>query len=139
MAISLDRLAGFHHNALKVRQEKMEVISGNIANANTPGYKARDIDFQSAMKSAMQSSQSSHSHSSGMIKTHENHMSGGFKSQFDADFRIPDQPDTGDGNTVDVQRERNAFLENGMRYEGSLMLLNGKFSGMKKALSSGGQ
>jgi flagellar basal-body rod protein FlgB len=139
MAINLDRLAGFHHNALKVRADKMEVIAGNLANANTPGYKARDIDFQSAMTRAMKDSQASQGGPSSMVRTHENHIQSGKTTQFDVDFRIPDQPDTGDGNTVDVQQERNAFLENGMRYEASLMLLNGKFSGMKKALSSGGQ
>ncbi|MFC4699955.1 flagellar basal body rod protein FlgB [Glaciecola siphonariae] len=139
MAINLDRLAGFHHNALKVRADKMEVISGNLANANTPGYKARDIDFQSAMKTAMQSSQGSQPSASSLVRTNDKHIAGGSGPNFDVKFRIQDQPDTGDGNNVDVQKERNAFLENGMRYEASLMLLNGKFSGMKKALSSGGQ
>jgi flagellar basal-body rod protein FlgB len=139
MTINLDRLAGFHHNALKVRADKMEVIAGNLANANTPGYKARDIDFQSAMNSAMRSSQSSQPGPSNMVRTNDKHIAGGLAPRFDLQFRIADQPDTGDGNNVDVQSERNAFLENGMRYETSLMLLNGKFSGMKKALSSGGQ
>ena len=46
MAINLDKLVGFHQNALKIRNDKMEVIAGNLANANTPGYKARGIDFQ---------------------------------------------------------------------------------------------
>jgi flagellar basal-body rod protein FlgB len=133
MAISLDRLVGVHHQALQVRNQRMEVISGNLANANTPGYKARDIDFSQAMKSA-QSSQTS----SNMVKTHEQHMSSGSRMQADIDFRIPTQPDTGDGNNVDVQVERNAFLEAGMRYQAGLTLLDGKFKGMKKALSSGG-
>lgn len=133
MAISLDRLVGVHHQALQVRNQRMEVISGNLANANTPGYKARDIDFSQAMKSA-QSSQTS----SNMVKTHEQHMSSGSRMQADIDFRIPTQPDTGDGNNVDVQVERNAFLEAGMRYQAGLTLLDGKFKSMKKALSSGG-
>jgi flagellar basal-body rod protein FlgB len=133
MANSLDRLVGVHHQALQVRNQRMEVISGNLANANTPGYKARDIDFSQAMKSA-QSSQTN----SNMVKTHEQHMSSGSRMQADIDFRIPTQPDTGDGNNVDVQVERNAFLEAGMRYQAGLTLLDGKFKGMKKALSSGG-
>lgn len=133
MAISLDRLVGVHHQALQVRNQRMEVISGNLANANTPGYKARDIDFSQAMKSA-QSNQTN----SNMVKTHEQHMSSGSRMQADIDFRIPTQPDTGDGNNVDVQVERNAFLEAGMRYQAGLTLLDGKFKGMKKALSSGG-
>lgn len=133
MAISLDKLVGVHHQALQVRTQRMEVISGNLANANTPGYKAKVLDFNKAMKSA----QTSMTNSS-MVKTHEQHMSGGSRMNLELDFRIPTQPDTGDGNNVDTQVERNAFLETGMRYEASLMLLNGKFQGMKKALSSGG-
>lgn len=137
MAINLDRLAGFHHNALKIRADKMEVIAGNLANANTPGYKARGIDFQSAMNNAMKTTSATQGGPSSLNRTHENHIQGGTKRPSEVEFRITDQPDTGDGNTVDVQQERNAFLENGMRYEASLMLLNGKFSGMKKALSGG--
>jgi len=135
MAISLDRMLGVHQHALNVRNERMEVISGNLANANTPGYKARDIDFQKAMRTA-QSGQGNLSQSS-MVTTHNNHMKGSSSMQSDIEFRIPNQPDTGDGNTVDVQAERNKFLDAGMRYETSLMLINGKFSGMKKALSPG--
>lgn len=136
MAINLDRLVGVHHQALQVRTQKMEVISGNLANANTPGYKARDIDFSKAMKNA-QSAQSLGS--SSLVRTHESHMVGTSRMQTELDFRIPDQPDTGDGNNVDTQVERNKFLDTGMRYEAGLMLLNGKFKGLKKALSSGGQ
>ncbi|MGQ8366355.1 flagellar basal body rod protein FlgB [Glaciecola sp. 1036] len=132
MAISLDKMVGFHHKALQIRADKMEVIAGNLANANTPGYKARDINFQQAMAKANYGQ-------SGMVTTHHNHIEGGKASQFDVQFRIPTQPDTGDGNTVDVQEERNNFLETGMRYEAGLTLLSGKFSGMKKALSGGGQ
>lgn len=135
MAISLDKMVGLHQQALKVRNDRMEVISGNLANANTPGYKARDIDFQKAMRTA-QTGQASLTQSS-MVTTHNNHIKGTSKLQTEAEFRIPNQPDTGDGNTVDVQNERNKFLDAGMRYETSLMLINGKFSGMKKALSPG--
>jgi flagellar basal-body rod protein FlgB len=139
MAINLDRLAGFHHTALKVRADKMEVIAGNLANANTPGYKAKDIDFRTAMDNAMRTTSASQASPSSMVRTDDSHIAGSSRQRFDIQYRIPDQPDTGDANNVDVQVERNAFLENGMRYEASLMLLNGKFSGMKKALSSGGQ
>jgi flagellar basal-body rod protein FlgB len=133
MAINLDGLLNVHHKALQVRTQRLEVISGNLANANTPGYKARDIDFNKAMKSA-QASQGA----SSMVRTHTQHMTGTNRTNIETDFRIPTQPDTGDGNNVDSQVERNAFLDTGMRYEAGLMLLKGKISGMKKALSSGG-
>lgn len=131
MAINLDKLVGFHQNALKIRNDKMEVIAGNLANANTPGYKARGIDFQKAM------AQAQHSSGQSMTRTHEKHMSGHMVSTTEIGFRIPSQPDTGDGNTVEVQRERNEFLDAGMRYQASVEFLSGKIKGMKKALSGG--
>jgi len=142
MAINLDKLVGFNESALTIRTERMEVISGNLANANTPGYKARDIDFNKAMQSAMReaSGGTANHASSGMVRTNDRHLSGNSTSvaaNFDMQYRIPTQPDTGDGNTV--QAERNRFLDNGLRYQASLEFLNGKIKGMKKALSSGGQ
>ena len=143
MAINLDKLVGFHESALKIRTERMEVISGNLANANTPGYKARDIDFNKAMQSALNEGvQGQHKRNGGLVRTNERHFSGNPSSvaaNFDMQYRIPTQPDTGDGNTVEVQSERNRFLDNGLRYQASLEFLNGKVKGMKKALSSGGQ
>lgn len=112
----------------------MEILAGNLANANTPGYKARDFDF----KQAMQMAQSTTSHK--MSSTHEKHFNTQVKNTgFQEQYRIPTQPDTGDGNTVEVQTERNTFLDNGMRYQASLMFLDGKFKGMKKAISGGQQ
>jgi flagellar basal-body rod protein FlgB len=131
MAINLDKLVGFHHHAVKVRTQQMEVISGNLANANTPGYKAQAVDFQQAMKSAKANQ------SDNMARTHEKHFSGKMDLQSDLKFRESTQPDTGDGNTVDVQVERNAFLDTGMRFQASTELLSGKIKAMKKALSGG--
>ncbi|QCZ94293.1 flagellar basal body rod protein FlgB [Salinimonas iocasae] len=132
MAINLDKLVGFHQRAVNIREDRMEVIAGNLANANTPGYKARDIDFNKAMSSAREHQQGS------MTRTSDKHFAGKMTaSQFELQYRVPNQPDTGDGNTVEVQAERNAFLENGMRYQASLQFLDGKLKGMKKALSGG--
>ncbi|WP_102795760.1 flagellar basal body rod protein FlgB [Bowmanella denitrificans] len=131
MAISLDKLVGLHHRALQVRTEKMEVMSGNLANANTPGYKARDIDFKTAMQAAQTERTSS------LSRTHEKHFAVEVRNPGELMYRVPTQPDTGDGNTVDVQAERNAFLDTGMRYQAGIEFLNGKFKGFKKALSGG--
>jgi flagellar basal-body rod protein FlgB len=131
MAINLDKLMGFHQKAMQVRTQRMEVIAGNLANANTPGYKARDIDFKQAMKSAQQSS------GQNLARTHDNHIKGSIQGSGELKFRMPDQPDTGDGNTVDVQIERNTFLDNGLRYQAGMEFLNGKISGMKKAIKGG--
>ncbi|MDU0355740.1 flagellar basal body rod protein FlgB [Paraglaciecola aquimarina] len=131
MAISLDKLMGFHHKALQVRTDRMEIIAGNLANADTPGYKARDLDFQKVMKSAQYSS------GHNLTRTHENHIKGNMQSSGELQYRIPHQPDTGDGNTVDVQVERNTFLDNGLRYQAGMEFLNGKIKGMKKAIQGG--
>lgn len=132
MAINLDKLVDFHQRALSLRTDRMEIIAGNLANANTPGYKARDIDFNKAMESARASQRQE------LVKTHDKHLSGSMASNSFLEYRVPTQPDTGDGNTVEVQAERNRFLDNGLRYQASLEFLNGKVKGMKKALGSGG-
>lgn len=131
MAISLDKLMGFHQKAMQVRTQRMEVISGNLANANTPGYKARDIDFQKAMRSAQSARDFN------LTRTNEKHIKGSMQMQGELEFRVPNQPDTGDGNTVDVQIERNTFLDNGLRYQAGIEFLNGKIKGMKKAIQGG--
>jgi flagellar basal-body rod protein FlgB len=133
MAINLDKLMGFHQKAMQVRTQRMEILAGNLANANTPGYKARDIDFKQAMKSAQQSS------GQNLVRTHDNHIKGSIQGSGELKFRVSDQPDTGDGNTVDVQVERNTFLDNGLRYQAGMEFLNGKISGMKKAIKGGQQ
>lgn len=133
MAISLDKMTALHHRAVSVRQDRMELIAGNLANQNTPGYKARDIDFKEAMKSA------SYNQRMHLNRTSDNHIKAEMQSDRLMSFRMPTQPDTGDGNTVEAQIERNIFLDNGLRYQASLQFLDGKFKGMKKAITGGQQ
>ena len=109
----------------------MELIAGNLANANTPGYKARDLDFQKVMKGAQYAQQHN------LVRTNEKHLQGSMQGIDQVQYRIPDQPDTGDGNTVDTQVERNTFLDNTLRYQAGVQFLDGKIKGMKKALSGG--
>ena len=131
MAISFDKAFGVHPASLKVRAENAEVIASNIANADTPGYKAKGMDFQKAMEQARTRQQT------GMAKTHVKHFDVRTELNNGVQFRVPDQPDTGDGNTVDVQMERNLYLENSMYYQASLQFMNGKIKGLKKAISGG--
>lgn len=133
MAISLDKFTAFNHRAVNLREDRMEVIAGNLANANTPGYKAKDFNFKDAMASV--SLHSSHS----LTRTNEKHLSGKVQTGYQEQYRIPQQADTGDGNTVEVQTERNEFLDNGLRYQASLQFLGGKFKSMKKAIGGGQQ
>lgn len=132
MAITFDKAFGIHPDAMIARSKRAEMIAGNIANADTPGYKAKDMDFKQML------SQAKSQQSSGLNRTHEKHFSLSPSTLNNgAGFRVPDQPDTGDGNTVDIQRERNMFLENALQYRASTEFLNGKITGLKKALSGG--
>ncbi|ATC95550.1 flagellar basal body rod protein FlgB [Pseudoalteromonas tunicata] len=133
MAISFDKAFGIHPNAMLARVQRAEVLASNIANADTPGYKAKDIDFAQALKSA-KSAQSSQ-----LSRTHEKHFSINTSSiDSISQFRNPNQPDTGDGNSVDVQVERNLYVQNSIEYQASLRFMTGKIQGLKKALGSQG-
>ena len=131
MAISFDKGFELHAQGVLLRAERAEVIASNIANADTPGYKAKGMDFQKAMQQASQQQQM------GMSRTNSKHFDVRSELNNNVDFRIPDQPDTGDGNTVDVQVERNLYLENSLEYQAGVQFLNGKIKALQKVISGG--
>jgi len=130
MAISFDKGFELHAKGMKLRATRAEVIASNIANADTPGYKAKGMDFQKAMQQATLQQ-------NGMTRTNTKHFDVRTELNNNVDFRIPDQADTGDGNTVDVQVERNLYLENSLEYQAGLQFLNGKIKALQKAISGG--
>lgn len=130
MAISFDNALGIHQYTMGIRTERAEILSSNLANADTPGYKAKDVDFKQALSDA----QSNLSRRQNLARTHEKHFDVGSSLSSGVKYRVPLQPDTGDGNTVDVQVERNKFLQNGMEYQASVQFLSSKFKGLTKAL-----
>lgn len=135
MAISFDKALGVHPQAMLIRSQRAELLATNIANADTPGYKAKDIDFASALKAARSTQQGGNS----MVTTDANHIAGGTRSVGGSElFRMPNQTDTGDGNSVDIQVERNLYTQNAMEYQASLQFLSGRFKGLNKALGSQG-
>jgi flagellar basal-body rod protein FlgB len=116
----LDNAFAFQSTALGLRAYRQQVLSGNIANADTPHYKARDFDFPAALKEAMVGrSQASLS----LEKTNRRHLEGG-GAPWPArlDFRTPSQ-DSVDGNTVDMDIERGLFAENAIHYEAGLSFI----------------
>jgi len=130
MAISLDKALGIHQHALEGRVKRAEVLANNLANADTPGYKARDVDFQAMMQKAQDSMSNF-----GMARTHESHMdTSAMGGDSELLYRVPHQPSV-DGNTVDAQQEQTRFMRNAMDYQASFRFLDGKISGIKKALS----
>ena len=120
-----------HEQALKFRALRNQVLSSNIANADTPNYKARDVDFSSVMK-GVNSSQLS------MTRTSDLHQSAGSSENFGATikYRIPSQP-TLDGNTVETDVEQAAFAENAVQYRATLAFLDGQIRGLRYALKGG--
>ncbi len=127
----LDSALGFHQNALRIRAQRQEVIAANIANADTPNYKARDIDFKSAMQQV-----TAQTTVNGLSTTSANHMNGGTSTNAGLGeplFR-PVMQGSVDGNTVDMDVERNAFADNAIRYQASLQMMNGQIKKMLTAI-----
>jgi len=120
-----------HEQALKFRALRNEVLSSNIANADTPNYKARDLDFGSALKDAQFGQLP-------LKKTNELHQSGWGTNRLGASvkYRIPMQP-TLDGNTVETDVEQAAFAENAVQYRASLAFLDGQIRTLRYALRGG--
>ena len=111
MAISFEKALGISQYTVGVRSKRAEMLASNIVNADTPHYKARDLDFATAMKSAKQNLSTS------MARTHDKHFNITTKDNSGEAYRVPNQPDTGDGNTVDVQVERNLYMQNALEYQ----------------------
>lgn len=120
-----------HEQALKFRALRNQVLSSNIANADTPNYKARDIDFGSALKNAQGSALP-------MAKTSELHQSSWNTNRIGAavKYRMPMQP-TLDGNTVETDVEQAAFAENAVQYRATLTFLDGQIRTLRYALKGG--
>ncbi|MES2013938.1 MAG: flagellar basal body rod protein FlgB [Pseudomonadota bacterium] len=147
MLNKLDAALSFHQNALRVRGQRQELIAANIANADTPNYKARDIDFGSAMKNAMATATAANASAEtakpaqSVTKTSALHLDGipstssSSNSSSQTLFR-PIIQGSVDGNTVDMDVERNQFADNAIRYEASLTMINNQLKQMTTALQN---
>lgn len=111
-----DDLFGVSGKALALRSQRLGLLASNIANAATPRYKAKDIDFAQALNSAEQPGNTIGGAISGATK-----------------FRVPTQPSM-DGNTVELNTEQTAFAENAVAYQTTLSFLNGRISTITRAL-----
>ena len=123
---ALDQYLKPQAEALSLRNKRMEILGSNIANAGTPNYKARDIDFEAAYKSALNDGD--------LVKTSANHIdAGGSAGTAEVRYRVPLSPSL-DGNTVELHVEQVQFAENATHYEATLNFLNGRINTMRKAL-----
>lgn len=122
-----------HEQALKFRAQRNEVLTSNIANADTPNYKARDFDFSAALKDAQGGSLRLTGTNSMHLGT--SHSSAAPLGQ-ELKYRVPTQP-TLDGNTVETDVEQAAFAENALQYRASLEFLSGKIRSLRFAIKGG--
>lgn len=132
----IDRLTdnfSFEQTALRVRQQRQEVLASNIANADTPGYKARDINFRQALEAAVGSSP--RLPDTQLALTSSRHIPGAATSTQANPllYRQPLQPRL-DGNTVDMDVERVQFADNTARYQADLAVLSARLKTMMSAL-----
>ena len=133
MAINFDSYLGGLDDSLLLRSRRSEILASNLANADTPGYKAKDIDFKEAMSDAMGTRSEFKKGSLKMTTTNAQHLqtSNGFST--DIKYRNPYQPSL-DGNTVDAGIEKTEFSKNSIYYNANLRFLTGKFQGLTKAI-----
>ncbi|MCO4757703.1 MAG: flagellar basal body rod protein FlgB [Oceanospirillaceae bacterium] len=129
MAISFDKALGIHDDAMLLRSRRAEVIANNIANADTPNYQARDIDFKSVLSGV------SSEPTLQVAKTDGGHASGFLNPDMAADlmYRIPSQASV-DGNTVEVQEEMASYTENALAFQSSFTFVDKKFKGLMTAI-----
>jgi len=126
----MDSVLGIHAYALTLRAQRTEVLAANLANADTPGFKARDFDFGEALGRA---------NGTGMAlkTTRPQHTGGGAARATESlGYRNPYQPSL-DGNTVEAEQELARFAENAIAYQASLMFINGRIRGLRSAITGG--
>ena len=114
--MATDPLFGMHGAALTLRSQRLSMLASNIANAATPGYKARDIDFNAALAAATDQGQSIDASAEKALR-----------------YRVPVQPSM-DGNTVELSTEQTAFAENAVKYKTTLSFLEGRVGTVMTAL-----
>jgi flagellar basal-body rod protein FlgB len=131
MPLDLYGMIDLHARSLSVANQRLELLADNVANADTPNYKARDLDFRAAMAGVAGDGDLP------LATTAGGHIApGGAGARATPLYRVPDQPSL-DGNTVDPQRENAAFAETAVRYQTSLTFLQARIASIRNALNGG--
>lgn len=128
----LDEALRFQQTALSLRASRQELLASNIANADTPNYKAKDVNFASALQSALAGT----TVTLPIVPTSPMHLQGNAgQTIFGAEvmYRKPIQP-SADGNTVDMDVERAQFADNALRYESSVKFVSEQLKGIMIAI-----
>ncbi len=135
MASIIDNYLGVHAQALGIESRRSQLLAANLANSDTPNFKARDVDFKAALASAkephggslpLRLTQSAHQQASVSVSGSDNDPT--------LLYRVPLAPAL-DGNTVDPQLEQAAFAENAVRYQATLTMLNSRLRSLMTAIT----
>ena len=134
MSLSLDAYLGVQQDALKVQSKRMEVLAKNLANVDTPNYKAQDIDFKTALAQAGSPGSSLALTTTSANQIGNSATSGDLDNSAALKYRVPLAPSL-DGNTVDEQMEQAAFADNTVRYQATLTFLSGSLKDLVTAIT----
>ncbi|CNI15073.1 flagellar basal body rod protein FlgB [Yersinia massiliensis] len=137
MLDKLDNELRFQQGALQLLSQRQDILASNIANVDTPGYLARDIDFSQQLKNAVENNIKTTGDVS-LTLTSGKHIPA-IAPSINNDqllYRIPDQP-SADGNTVDMDRERVNFADNTIKYQTSLTILSSQLKNMMSVINQG--
>ena len=127
MSSAIDQAFSVHARAMQVYGRRAEILAANLANADTPHYKARDIDFRSIL------AQNTGVADVAMQATRPGHIPAVEASSETVQYRVPMQPSV-DGNTVDGEVEQTRFAENTVYYQASVSFLGGTIKGLLAAI-----
>jgi flagellar basal-body rod protein FlgB len=131
METTMDSILGVHGDALLFRAKRMEVLAANLANADTPRYLARDMEFGAVLRDVS----GSFANASRLSVTNARHIEvAPLAAQSALKYRVPHQPSL-DGNTVESELELARYAENAVSYQASLMFATGKISTLRSALA----
>ncbi|NMG33166.1 flagellar basal body rod protein FlgB [Azoarcus sp. TTM-91] len=132
MKTQFDKQIQFHQTALNVQAYRQQLLASNIANADTPHYKAKDIDFREALEGVL----SGKENGMALSRTQPKHIEGGTGNILEGATKYRTELQSAvDGNTVNMDVERAAFAENSVHYEASITFINGMLRSMQTAIN----
>ena len=133
MPLNIDSALGIMPEALRLREQRSEVLASNLVNADTPNYKARDFNFKAALAQATAGSSGSGPLPLLTDNPRQLQPAGTLAGGVHLQYRVPDQPSL-DGNTVDGQQEKASFAKNAVQYQAALTFLSGRIKGLMGAI-----
>ena len=135
MVSKLDQAFNFHQKVMTLRTERQQLIASNIANADTPHYKARDMDFSKSLQSAL-AGRGAVNGGLPLARTTTGHLPGVVSAPSSELLYRNEYQSAVDGNTVEMDVERANFADNAIRYEAGVNFVTSRFKGLLDAMQS---